>query len=57
MCPAHNWETPVFLNVTAPSDLQYQTSQQRLDEHDTGAALLRRKLESQKGEVRSLSSL
>lgn len=56
MCPVHNWETPVFLNITAPVDLQYQNSQQRLDEQETGA-LLRRKLESQKGEVRSLGSL
>lgn len=56
MCPIHHWETPVFLNITAPVDLQYQTSQQRLDEQETGA-LLRRKLESQKGEVRSWGSL
>lgn len=56
MCPVHNWEVPVFLNITAPSDLQYQTSQQRLDEQET-SALLRRKLESQKGEVRSFGSL
>lgn len=55
ICPVHKWETPVFLNITAPIDLQYQSSQ-RLDEQETGA-LLRRKLESQKGEVRSLGSL
>lgn len=53
MCPVHNWETPVFLNITAPVDLQYQN---RHDEQETGASL-RRKLESQKGEVRSLGSL
>lgn len=56
MCPVHNWEQPVFLNITAPVDLQYQGTQQRLDDQDPGATL-RRKLESQKGEVRSWDSL
>lgn len=56
ICPVHKWEQPVFLNITAPVDLQYQNSQQRMDEQET-SALLRRKLESQKGEVRSLGSL
>lgn len=56
MCPLPKWEQPVFLNITAPVDLQQQSGQQNLDEQKT-SALLRRKLESQKGEVRSLGSL
>ncbi|XP_037032853.1 membrane-bound transcription factor site-1 protease-like isoform X3 [Bradysia coprophila] len=46
MCPVHNWEQPVFLNITAPVDLQYQS---RFDDPENGVPL-GRKLESQKGE-------
>lgn len=53
------WETPIYLNLTAPNDLQYQNGREK-DESDAdgsaGIAMnLRRKLESQKGEVRSVS--
>lgn len=52
------WATPICLNLTAPSDLQYQNGREK-DESDADgvaniAMNLRRKLESQKGEVRSV---
>lgn len=57
-CVDLKWETPIYLNLTAPNDLQYQNGREK-DESDAdgaaGIALnLRRKLESQKGEVRSV---
>lgn len=58
-CVDLKWETPIYLNVTAPNDLQYQNGKD-IDESDADGAAgiamnLRRKLESQKGEVRSVS--
>lgn len=58
-CVDLKWETPIYLNVTAPNDLQYRNGRDRDDGDADGAAgiamNLRRKLESQKGEVRSVS--
>lgn len=58
-CVDLKWETPIYLNLTAASDLQYQNGREK-DESDADGAAgiamnLRRKLESQKGEVRSVS--
>lgn len=53
-CIALKWETPIFLNLTAPNNLQYQSARDR-DEYDVDAlgmnGVQQRKLESQKGEV------
>lgn len=57
MCPKLKWEQPIFLNLTAPINLQ---TSQRLVQFDDpqqfaaeNSASVRRKLESQKGGVRS----
>lgn len=55
-CIKLEWETPVFLNITAPIDFQNQNGRQKDDSDAEGANImgelnLRRKLESQKGEV------
>lgn len=54
-CAVLRWETPVFLNVTAPSDLHHSNNREADNELDGNGAVgaLRRRLESQKGEVRS----
>lgn len=54
-CTQLRWETPVFLNVTAPSDLYHSNNREADNELDGNGAVgaLRRRLESQKGEVRS----
>lgn len=55
-CARIQWETPIFLNITAPIDLQNQNGRSK-DDSDAdsmnivGELSLRRKLESQKGEV------
>lgn len=54
-CVNLNWEIPISVNVTAPNDLQLQNNKDR-DDSDVDAVnslYFRRKLESQKGEVRS----
>lgn len=57
-CRALVWETPVFLNISAPNDFQYLNGYK--DDSDADASNmvdelnLRRKLESQKGEVCSV---
>lgn len=54
-CRALAWETPIFLNISAPNDFQYLNGYK--DDSDADASNmvdelnLRRKLESQKGEV------
>lgn len=51
-CMALRWENPVFLNLTAPSNL-YPNNRDSENELDGNVGALRRRLESQKGEVRS----
>lgn len=57
-CRALVWETPIFLNISAPNDFQYLNGYK--DDADADASNmvdelnLRRKLESQKGEVCSV---
>lgn len=57
-CRALVWETPIFLNISAPNDFQYMNGYK--DDSDADASNmvdelnLRRKLESQKGEVCSV---
>lgn len=58
-CVDLRWETPIFLNLTTPNDLQHQNGKDKDDLDVDGAIIanalnLRRKLESQKGEVRSV---
>lgn len=52
-CMALRWETPVSLNLTAPSDLHHSNFRDGENELDGNVGALRRRLESQKGEVRS----
>lgn len=49
------WEPPIFLNVTASNDLKLQSDQFKHDQsfNEGEESNIRRKLESQKGEVRS----
>lgn len=49
------WEPPIFLNVTATNDLKLQSDHFKQDHrvHEGEESSIRRKLESQKGEVRS----
>lgn len=53
ICNRLQWETPIFLNISSPTDFHMQKDD--LDSHNAQAVELnlRRKLESQKGEVRS----
>lgn len=58
-CAELKWETPIFLNLTAPNDLQNQNAKDKDDADNDGMGAVnelnpRRKLESQKGEVRSV---
>lgn len=53
-CALLRWETPVSLNVTAPSDLYHSNNRDNDNELDGNVGALRRRLESQKGEVRSV---
>lgn len=58
VCPQLKWQLPIFLNLTASSNLQQPPHSQyraiNSEELQENSALnLRRKLESQKGEVRS----
>lgn len=52
-CTALRWELPIFLNVTAPNDLYHSNVRDSDNELDGNVGALRRRLESQKGEVRS----
>lgn len=61
MCGRLHWETPIFLNITAPNDFHLLNgrSKDELEMDDAnmmGELNLRRKLESQKGEVCSVGS-
>lgn len=49
------WEPPIFLNLTATDDLKLQSDHFKQDHrvHEGEESSIRRKLESQKGEVRS----
>lgn len=53
MCMPMRWEIPVFLNVTAPNDLYHSNARDNDNDVDGNVGALRRRLESQKGEVRS----
>lgn len=60
MCGRLQWDTPIFLNITAPNDFHLLNGRKdELDNDDAnmmGELNLRRKLESQKGEVCSVES-
>lgn len=60
-CNRLRWETPIFLNISAPNDFNFLNGRSKDDiEADSsnmvGELNLRRKLESQKGEVCSVES-
>lgn len=59
-CDRLHWETPIFLNISAPSDFHLLNGRNKDDTDADGANVvgelnLRRKLESQKGEVCSVA--
>lgn len=59
-CFRLNWETPIFMNISAPHDFHALRNKDDSDADGAnvvGELNLRRKLESQKGEVRSVESL
>ena len=59
MCPKLTWETPIYLNVTASlqSLRSVASHSSETQPPEQIAANIRRKLESQKGEVRVVSIL
>lgn len=61
-CNRLRWETPIFLNISAPNDFHLLNGRTKDDSDADGANVvgelnLRRKLESQKGEVCSVESI
>lgn len=52
-CNCLRWETPIFLNISSPTDFHLLKDDMSSDNAQAVELNLRRKLESQKGEVRS----
>lgn len=55
-CNRLQWETPIFLNISAPADFHKLKDDDSDGVQMAAESSLRRKLESQKGEVRSVQS-
>lgn len=56
-CNRLQWETPIFLNISAPVDFHLLNGRNKDDLYEMGGeSNARRKLESKKGEVRSVQS-